>query len=341
MQKNLICLIKKVKEKLLSSERTDSKISFFNKKGKNDVFDIMEAKDSSNKIIINITDLTDKNIKKNLKFNKLNIKKVVSEETYNKKLLKENLNLKPEKEETHVDNAKKIDKLSKSGDLLKKTSDNFKKIVDAQNKTITSIKSFNSQKSDESKKPKKDEIINNNDNKTDINKIKESEINVNNIKTSLFKLEPNDENENENSSNSSKRSWKNLDSNYRHKLVFNSTIKENESEECSSKLHDYSNPSKKEEDIKSGANLGEKEKEKKRIDKLKKNLSKKKSLNPNMLNIMKLSSREDEIEDAKKRIKPVIYHFSQNNLNYARTLSKRLLKKKTKNNLQNKFDFIF
>ena len=53
-----------IKDKLLSNEKTDSKISFLNKRVKNDVFDIMEAKDTSNKIIINITDLTDRNIKK-------------------------------------------------------------------------------------------------------------------------------------------------------------------------------------------------------------------------------------------------------------------------------------
>lgn len=54
-----------IKDKLLSSEKTDSKISFFNKKFKNDELDIMEAKDLSNKILINVTDLPNKNIKKN------------------------------------------------------------------------------------------------------------------------------------------------------------------------------------------------------------------------------------------------------------------------------------
>jgi len=402
-----------IKDKLLSSEATDSKISYFNNKNKKDVFDIMEAKDTSSKIIINITDLKNKSIKKKLKFDELNIKRVDSEEKNNKKELKENLNIKTEKEEINIDKGEKIDKLVVSGDLFKKSCDSFKKIIDIKNKTNMSIKSVKSQKSEEAKKPKddkkdkkninnynKNEInnkkneINNkkneindnkneiNDNKNEINNKKneinkkknefndkKSEINnnkneinnkkneinnkkneinnkkvqrnkINNIKTSIFKFEPNDENENENNSNSSDRSAKNMKTNYKNKLVFNSTIKESESEECSNRILDF-NSSKNEEDNKSVGILDENEKkDKKRIDKLKKNFSKKKSLNPNILNIMKLSNKEDEIEDARKKYKQVTYHFSQKNLNFARTISKKLLKKKTKTNLQNKFDFI-
>lgn len=234
-------------------------------------------------------------------------------------------------------------------------------IVDIKNKTSKSIISIKSQKSDESKKIKNDKKIikNDNNNKNDnikkkdnfkkndnnkknsINDKKEPKNKINNIKTSIFKFEADSENENENNSNSSEKSAKNMNTNYKNKLVFNSTIKESESEECSNRILDYNNSSKNEEDNKSEGILDENgKKDKKRIDKLKKSLSKKKSLNPNILNIMKLSSKEDEEEDAKKRLKPVTYHFSQNNLNYARTLSKKLLKKKTKTNLQNKFDFI-
>lgn len=350
-----------IKDKLLSNEKTDSKISFLNKRVKNDVFDIMEAKDTSNKIIINITDLTDRNIKKKIKFEELDIKKVDSEEKNNKKEIKGNLNIKTEKEDSHIDNREKVDKLSTSGDLFKKTSNSLKKIVDIKNKTSKSIISIKSQKSDESKKIKNDKKIikNDNNNKNDnikkkdnfkkndnnkknsINDKKEPKNKINNIKTSIFKFEADSENENENNSNSSEKSAKNMNTNYKNKLVFNSTIKESESEECSNRILDYNNSSKNEEDNKSEGILDENgKKDKKRIDKLKKSLSKKKSLNPNILNIMKLSSKEDEEEDAKKRLKPVTYHFSQNNLNYARTLSKKLLKKKTKTNLQNKFDFI-
>ena len=350
-----------IKNKLLSNEKTDSKISFLNKRVKNDVFDIMEAKDTSNKIIINITDLTDRNIKKKIKFEELDIKKVDSEEKNNKKEIKGNLNIKTEKEDSHIDNREKVDKLSTSGDLFKKTSNSLKKIVDIKNKTSKSIISIKSQKSDESKKIKNDKKIikNDNNNKNDnikkkdnfkkndnnkknsINDKKEPKNKINNIKTSIFKFEADSENENENNSNSSEKSAKNMNTNYKNKLVFNSTIKESESEECSNRILDYNNSSKNEEDNKSEGILDENgKKDKKRIDKLKKSLSKKKSLNPNILNIMKLSSKEDEEEDAKKRLKPVTYHFSQNNLNYARTLSKKLLKKKTKTNLQNKFDFI-
>lgn len=350
-----------IKDKLLSNEKTDSKISFLNKRVKNDVFDIMEAKDTSNKIIINITDLTDRNIKKKIKFEELDIKKVDSEEKNNKKEIKGNLNIKTEKEDSHIDNREKVDKLSTSGDLFKKTSNSLKKIVDIKNKTSKSIISIKSQKSDESKKIKNDKKIikNDNNNKNDnikkkdnfkkndnnkknsINDKKEPKNKINNIKTSIFKFEADSENENENNSNSSEKSAKNMNTNYKNKLVFNSTIKESESEECSNRILDYNNSLKNEEDNKSEGILDENgKKDKKRIDKLKKSLSKKKSLNPNILNIMKLSSKEDEEEDAKKRLKPVTYHFSQNNLNYARTLSKKLLKKKTKTNLQNKFDFI-
>jgi len=350
-----------IKDKLLSNEKTDSKISFLNKRVKNDVFDIMEAKDTSNKIIINITDLTDRNIKKKIKFEELDIKKVDSEEKNNKKEIKGNLNIKTEKEDSHIDNREKVDKLSTSGDLFKKTSNSLKKIVDIKNKTSKSIISIKSQKSDESKKIKNDKKIikNDNNNKNDnikkkdnfkkndnnkknsINDKKEPKNKINNIKTSIFKFEADSENENENNSNSSEKSAKNMNTNYKNKLVFNSTIKESESEECSNRILDYNNSSKNEEDNKSEGILDENgKKDKKRIDKLKKSLSKKKSLNPNILNIMKLSSKEDEEEDAKKRLKPVTYHFIQNNLNYARTLSKKLLKKKTKTNLQNKFDFI-
>ena len=350
-----------IKDKLLSNEKTDSKISFLNKRVKNDVFDIMEAKDTSNKIIINITDLTDRNIKKKIKFEELDIKKVDSEEKNNKKEIKGNLNIKTEKEDSHIDNREKVDKLSTSGDLFKKTSNSLKKIVDIKNKTSKSIISIKSQKSDESKKIKNDKKIikNDNNNKNDnikkkdnfkkndnnkknsINDKKEPKNKINNIKTSIFKFEADSENENENNSNSSEKSAKNMNTNYKNKLVFNSTIKESESEECSNRILNYNNSSKNEEDNKSEGILDENgKKDKKRIDKLKKSLSKKKSLNPNILNIMKLSSKEDEEEDAKKRLKPVTYHFSQNNLNYARTLSKKLLKKKTKTNLQNKFDFI-
>jgi len=350
-----------IKDKLLSNEKTDSKISFLNKRVKNDVFDIMEAKDTSNKIIINITDLTDRNIKKKIKFEELDIKKVDSEEKNNKKEIKGNLNIKTEKEDSHIDNREKVDKLSTSGDLFKKTSNSLKKIVDIKNKTSKSIISIKSQKSDESKKIKNDKKIikNDNNNKNDnikkkdnfkkndnnkknsINDKKEPKNKINNIKTSIFKFEADSENENENNSNSSEKSAKNMNTNYKNKLVFNSTIKESESEECSNRILNYNNSSKNEEDNKSEGILDENgKKDKKRIDKLKKSLSKKKSLNPNILNIMKLSSKEDEEEDAKKRLKPVTYHFSQNNLNYASTLSKKLLKKKTKTNLQNKFDFI-
>ena len=333
-----------IKDKLLSSEKTDSKISFFNKKFKNDELDIMEAKDLSNKILINVTDLPNKNIKKKIKLDELNIKKVDSEENsikkINKKILNENLNIKTEKEEAHVDNVKKIEKLAISGDLLKKTSDSLKKLVEIKDKTNISIKSFKSEKSDESKKPKKEIKIINNIKKKIIEK-KESKNKFNNIKPSIFKFEPDNENENENNSNSSERSAKNMKSNYTHKLVFNSTIKESESEECSNKLLINNNSSKNEEDIKSDGILDESEKiDKKMINKLKKSISKKKSLNPNILNIKILSSKEDEMEDIRKKLKPVTYHFSQKNLNYARTISRNLLKKKTKTNLQNKFDFI-
>ena len=334
-----------IKDKLLSSEKTDSKISFFNKKFKNDELDIMEAKDLSNKILINVTDLPNKNIKKKIKLDELNIKKVDSEEnsirkTNKKIIINENLNIKTEKEEVHVDNVKKIEKLAISGDLLKKTSDSLKKLVDIKDKNNISIKSFKSEKSDESKKPKKEIKIINNIKKKIIEK-KESKNKFNNIKPSIFKFEPDNENENENSSNSSERSAKNMKSNYTHKLVFNSTIKESESEECSNKLLINNNSSKNEEDIKSDGILDESEKiDKKMINKLKKSISKKKSLNPNILNIKILSSKEDEMEDIRKKLKPVTYHFSQKNLNYARTISRNLLKKKTKTNLQNKFDFI-
>ena len=148
-----------IKDKLLSNEKTDSKISFLNKRAKNDVFDIMEAKDTSNKIIINITDLTDRNIKKKIKFDELDIKRVDSEEKNNKKEIKENLNIKTEKEDSHINNRENVDKLSTSGDLFKKTSDSLKKIVDIKNKTSKSIKSIKSQKSDESKKIKNDKKI--------------------------------------------------------------------------------------------------------------------------------------------------------------------------------------
>ena len=334
-----------IKDKLLSSEKTDSKISFFNKKFKNDELDIMEAKDLSNKILINVTDLPNKNIKKKIKLDELNIKKVDSEEnsirkTNKKIIINDNLNIKTEKEEAHVDNVKKIEKLAISGDLLKKTSDSLKKLVDIKDKNNISIKSFKSEKSDESKKPKKEIKIINNIKKKIIEK-KESKNKFNNIKPSIFKFEPDNENENENNSNSSERSAKNMKSNYTHKLVFNSTIKESESEECSNKLLINNNSSKNEEDIKSDGILDESEKiDKKMINKLKKSISKKKSLNPNILNIKILSSKEDEMEDIRKKLKPVTYHFSQKNLNYARTISRNLLKKKTKTNLQNKFDFI-
>ena len=333
-----------IKDKLLSSEKTDSKISFFNKKFKNDELDIMEAKDLSNKILINVTDLPNKNIKKKIKLDELNIKKVDSEENsirkINKKILNENLNIKTEKEEAHVDNVKKIEKLAISGDLLKKTSDSLKKLVDIKDKNNISIKSFKSEKSDESKKPKKEIKIINNIKKKIIEK-KESKNKFNNIKPSIFKFEPDNENENENNSNSSERSAKNMKSNYTHKLVFNSTIKESESEECSNKLLINNNSSKNEEDNKSDGILDESERiDKKMINKLKKSISKKKSLNPNILSIKILSSKEDEMEDIRKKLKPVTYHFSQKNLNYARTISRNLLKKKTKTNLQNKFDFI-
>jgi hypothetical protein len=53
-------------------------------------------------------------------------------------------------------------------------------------------------------------------------------------------------------------------------------------------------------------------------------------LNPNILSIKILSSKEDEMEDIRKKLKPVTYHFSQKNLNYARTISRNLLKKKLK-----------
>ena len=334
-----------IKDKLLSSEKTDSKISFFNKKFKNDELDIMEAKDLSNKILINVTDLPNKNIKKKIKLDELNIKKVDSEEnsirkTNKKIIINDNLNIKTKKEEAHVDNVKKIEKLAISGDLLKKTSDSLKKLVDIKDKNNISIKSFKSEKSDESKKPKKEIKIINNIKKKIIEK-KESKNKFNNIKPSIFKFEPDNENENENNSNSSERSAKNMKSNYTHKLVFNSTIKESESEECSNKLLINNNSSKNEEDIKSDGILDESEKiDKKMISKLKKSISKKKSLNPNILNIKILSSKEDEMEDIRKKLKPVTYHFSQKNLNYARTISRNLLKKKTKTNLQNKFDFI-
>ena len=334
-----------IKDKLLSSEKTDSKISFFNKKFKNDELDIMEAKDLSNKILINVTDLPNKNIKKKIKLDELNIKKVDSEEnsirkTNKKIILNENLNIKTEKEEAHVDNVKRIEKLAISGDLLKKTSDSLKKLVDIKDKNNISIKSFKSEKSDESKKPKKEIKIINNIKKKIIEK-KESKNKFNNIKPSIFKFEPDNENENENNSNSSERSAKNMKSNYTHKLVFNSTIKESESEECSNKLLINNNSSKNEEDIKSDGILDESERiDKKMINKLKKSISKKKSLNPNILSIKILSSKEDEMEDIRKKLKPVTYHFSQKNLNYARTISRNLLKKKTKTNLQNKFDFI-
>ena len=334
-----------IKDKLLSSEKTDSKISFFNKKFKNDEFDIMEAKDSSNKILVNITDFANKNIKKKIKLDELNIKKVDSEEnsirkTNKKIIINDNLNIKTEKEEAHVDNVKKIEKLAISGDLLKKTSDSLKKLVEIKDKTNISIKSFKSEKSDESKKPKKEIKIINNIKKKIIEK-KESKNKFNNIKPSIFKFEPDNENENENNSNSSERSAKNMKSNYTHKLVFNSTIKESESEECSNKLLINNNSSKNEEDIKSDGILDESEKiDKKMINKLKKSISKKKSLNPNILSIKILSSKEDEMEDIRKKLKPVTYHFSKKNLNYARTISRNLLKKKTKTNLQNKFDFI-
>ena len=334
-----------IKDKLLSSEKTDSKISFFNKKFKNDELDIMEAKDLSNKILINVTDLPNKNIKKKIKLDELNIKKVDSEEnsirkTNKKIIINDNLNIKTEKEEAHVDNVKKIEKLAISGDLLKKTSDSLKKLVDIKDKNNISIKSFKSEKSDESKKPKKEIKIINNIKKKIIEK-KESKNKFNNIKPSIFKFEPDNENENENNSNSSERSAKNMKSNYTHKLVFNSTIKESESEECSNKLLINNNSSKNEEDIKSDGILDESEKiDKKMINKLKKSISKKKSLNPNILSIKILSSKEDEMEDIRKKLKPVTYHFSQKNLNYARTISRNLLKKKTKTNLQNKFDFI-
>ena len=334
-----------IKDKLLSSEKTDSKISFFNKKFKNDELDIMEAKDSSNKILVNITDFANKNIKKKIKLDELNIKKVDSEEnsirkTNKKIIINDNLNIKTEKEEAHVDNVKKIEKLAISGDLLKKTSDSLKKLVEIKDKTNISIKSFKSEKSDESKKPKKEIKIINNIKKKIIEK-KESKNKFNNIKPSIFKFEPDNENENENNSNSSERSAKNMKSNYTHKLVFNSTIKESESEECSNKLLINNNSSKNEEDNKSDGILDESERiDKKMINKLKKSISKKKSLNPNILSIKILSSKEDEMEDIRKKLKPVTYHFSQKNLNYARTISRNLLKKKTKTNLQNKFDFI-
>ena len=334
-----------IKDKLLSSEKTDSKISFFNKKFKNDELDIMEAKDLSNKILINVTDLPNKNIKKKIKLDELNIKKVDSEEnsirkTNKKIIINDNLNIKTEKEEAHVDNVKKIEKLAISGDLLKKTSDSLKKLVDIKDKNNISIKSFKSEKSDESKKPKKEIKIINNIKKKIIEK-KESKNKFNNIKPSIFKFEPDNENENENNSNSSERSAKNMKSNYTHKLVFNSTIKESESEECSNKLLINNNSSKNEEDNKSDGILDESERiDKKMINKLKKSISKKKSLNPNILSIKILSSKEDEMEDIRKKLKPVTYHFSQKNLNYARTISRNLLKKKTKTNLQNKFDFI-
>ena len=128
----------------------------------------MEAKDLSNKILINVTDLPNKNIKKKIKLDELNIKKVDSEEnsirkTNKKIIINDNLNIKTEKEEAHVDNVKKIEKLAISGDLLKKTSDSLKKLVDIKDKNNISIKSFKSEKSDESKKPKKEiKIINNN-----------------------------------------------------------------------------------------------------------------------------------------------------------------------------------
>ena len=340
-----------IKDKLLSNEKIDSKISFFNKKIKNDAFDIMEAKDSSNKIIINITDLSNKNIKKKIKFDELNFKKVDSEEysikKINKKIINENINIniKTEKEEVRPDNIKKADKLAISGDLLKKSSDSLKKIVEIKNKSNNSIKLVKSQKSDESKKAEKvNKIINNdndNDNKNEIIDKKESKNKLNNIKTSKFKFEPKSENENENDSNSSERSAKYMKSNYNEKLFFNSTIKESESEEWTNKFISKKNSLKNEEDNKSDGVLDENEIfDKKTIDKLKKNLSKKKSLNPNVLKIMKLSSKEDEIEDAKKKLRPVIYHFSQKNLNFARTISKKLLKKKSKNNIHNKFDFL-
>ena len=334
-----------IKDKLLSNEKIDSKISFFNKKIKNDAFDIMEAKDSSNKIIINITDLSNKNIIKKIKFDELNFKKVDSEEysikKINKKVINENLNIKTEKEEAYADNIKRTNKLAISGDFLKKSSDSLKNIVEIKNKNNNSIKLVKSQKSDESKKPEEVNKIINNDNKNEIIDKKESKNKLNNIKISKFKFAPKSENENENKSNSSERSAKYMKSNYNEKLFFNSTIKESESEEWTNKFVSKKNSLKNEEDNKSDGILDEKEIfDKKTIDKLKKNLSKKKSLNPNILNIMKLSSKEDEIEDAKKKLKPVIYHFSQKNLNFARTISKKLLKKKSKNNIHNKFDFL-